>query len=781
MLAIEITIVTSVEHRLAEIELLKSGGAARDVSVLLGLMGDSEWQTRRAAATAIAEVIPSLSDVGARDQSINDLLRAVSTPADALKRAAAIVALESLGRLALPHLAVAVRSAAPSTRTALAGVIGAAGGSGAVALLEPLIRESDQNVAAAAILGLGRTKSPEALPLLIGALDGDDDWLRFAVIGALGELGDGRAVAPLAEMLNDPLLRETAIASLVEIGTVAAAEALGSQIANGDEINSDALSGLISIVAQSPNQPSPIGLALQQTAQSSIRSAASSSVLDTLTELLPNGETGQINACLTALGWLGEVRGLSLVGRLLRDCAYAQSARDVLIALAGIEAGLAEILTLTPDRMPLVEAALAVGEIRSVPALEASLSLLSVADDDETKRACLGAIGNNASWLRERRHLLALEKRELLVRLVLKQMSLSDERPPVELVRTLGVLALGWGPGQIGATVKRWLNGEGEAMVLARLAFLSECAGPLAAKAAVQELRHPVARVRIAAIEQVARHQSNALGISLAPQLTDESAAVRRAAARAQRNLGGGSETVRALVASLTDDDVWVRVEAIGTLSLIAGANEAVAKRLNDELLSAHPLCRVAAIEAQQRLVQPNWSTLAALAQRDQHAEVRTSALRALSRDPRREMAATYFDCALTDPDWAVRITAVEMSYAGEHRELADRLAAAAEFDDVAAVRALAIRVIAEWGHPSAMRIAVAALDEDTSMLTESAFDAMVQLRSTRRTELEAHYLRCPPRAANLIDFILKMNTSESPAGLEPATPVAGSYLPAGI
>ncbi|MEO6392449.1 MAG: HEAT repeat domain-containing protein [Pyrinomonadaceae bacterium] len=773
--------MTSVEQRLAEIELLKSGAAAGDVRTLLNLMGDSEWQTRRAAAAAAAEIIPSLADVAERDQSINYLLRAVSTPADALKRAAAIVALESLGRLALPHLAVAVKAATPSARTALAGVIGAAGGSGAVALLEPLSREVDQNVAAAAILGLGRTKSPEALPLLLAGLEGDDEWLRFAMIGALGELGDGRAVAKLAEMLNDPLLRESAIASLAEIGTIAAAEALGAQIANGEEINSDALSGLISIVAQSRNLPSAIGIALQQTAQSSIRSAASSSVLDALTELLPQGETGQINACLIALGWLGELRGLPLVGRLLQDCAYAQSAREVLIALACTEAGLAEIQALAPDRLPIVEAALALGEVRSVPALEASLNLLSAAEDDESKNACLAAIGNNANWLGDRRHVLAPEKRELLIRLLLKQISLSNSKPPIELVSTLGILAQWWGPGQIGAAAKRLFSGDEEAMVLARLAFLSECAGPSAANAAIQELRHPVARVRISAIELVARHHSNSAGFSLAPHLTDESAAVRRAAARAQRSLGGGSETARALVASLTDDDVWVRVEAIGTLAVIAGSNEAVAKRLSEELLSAHPLCRVAAIEAQHRLRQPNYSTLAALAQRDQHAEVRTAALRALSRDPRREMAATYFDCGLTDTDWAVRITAVEMTHVGDHRELSDRFAAVAEFDDVPAVRAQAIRVLADWSHPSAMRIAVAALDETTSLLTEAAFEVLVQIQQTRQAELAAHYLRCPPRAANLIHFILEMKAGEMPAEFDSAAATAVTSLPARI
>src|SRR4029079_14999315 len=138
-----------------------------EVRVLMGSLSDEEWQTRRAAALAIASIVPTLSDVAERDRAIVELRGAIGSPAHAPRRAAAIVALEAIGRMALPHLAVALATAGPTARTALAGVIGGAGGAGAVSLLEPLSKEKDQNVAAASILALGRTRSPEALPLLL--------------------------------------------------------------------------------------------------------------------------------------------------------------------------------------------------------------------------------------------------------------------------------------------------------------------------------------------------------------------------------------------------------------------------------------------------------------------------------------------------------------------------------------------------------------------------------------------------------------------------------------
>jgi hypothetical protein len=90
---------------------------------------------------------------------------------------------------------------------------------------------------------------------------------------------------------------------------------------------------------------------------------------------------------------------------------------------------------------------------------------------------------------------------------------------------------------------------------------------------------------------------------------------------------------------------------------------------------------------------------------------------------------------------------------------------------EVAAVRAHAVRALARWSHPSAVRVAVAALDDQALIVTEAGFDALQQLAGARAAELKAHYLHCPPRAANLVNFLLRASGSGEPPPNRPPTP----------
>jgi HEAT repeat protein len=764
----------TLEFRLAEIERLAAGGGEAEVRALTALLGNEEWQTRRAAAAALSTVIPALENIESRDRSIVDLLAFLGSPIDPPKRAAAIVALEAIGRMALPHLAVALTAASAPTRTALAGVIGGAGGAGAVALLEPLSKENDPNVVAASILALGRTRSSDALPLLLAQLDGDDEWVKFAAVGALGELGDGRAVDRLAGLIDAPLLRETAIAALVEIGTLDAARAVGGRIMAEDrtEINTDALTALLSIVAGSRNQPAVVAEAIHEAAREAVTESCRQPLLDALTNLLPDGETAKINACLTALGWLGERNLLPVIGPLLRDSAFAQSAREMLISLAATEQGVSDVVNLTPDLLPIAEASSVLSEARSVAALVAALQLLNQANDEETSVELLVAVAANSQYLRAGADQLTPAAREHLVELLTERLAFEGAAPSVEVARALGMLAANWERERILRVQQRLRAGGTAKAALASLAFLTECEPLLALASGTLLVKHPSALVRVAAIDTIARVAPRVENISLATLLTDESSAVRRAAARSLRWLGSSSDGLRALVASLSDDDVWVRVETIGTLSKLAGHESMYAERLTRELRAAHPLCRVAAIEAQLSMSVPDREKLSELAENDPHPEVRTAAWRVLASHPRQVAPLAPLERALSDPDWAVRLTAIDLALVFGYREPVERIAVIAEdVQEVPAVRAHAVRALARWSHGSAVRVAVAAVDDPAPIVTEAGFDALAQLGGTRAAELEAHYLHCPPRAANLLNFILRSNGSSQPTPNHPPMP----------
>lgn len=747
-----------LELRLAEIERLAARGGEAEVRVLMSLLGDEEWQTRRAAAAALAEAVPALSDVTVRDQAIVELLTLLASPVDPPRRAAAIVALEAIGRIALPHLAVTLATANAPTRTALAGVIGGAGGPGSVVLLEPLTLENDPNVVTAAILALGRTRSSEALPILLAHLDGDDEWVKFAVIGALGELGDGRAVDRLADLQDVPLLRETAIAALVEIGTLEAARAVGRRIMAADrtEIYPDALTALLSIVAGARTQPLPVAEAIHEAARGAVTEPCRQPLLDALLKLLPDGETAKINACLTALGWLGERDLLPVIGPLLRDAAFTSSAREMLVGLASTEQGVSDILNLTPDRLPTAEAAAVLGEARSIEALVAALQLLNQPNDDETANALLAAVAANSPLLKDGGERLRQPAREHLVELLTERLAFEGSEPSVAIARTLGMMAAEWDRDRILRVQQRLRSGGTASAALATLAFLTECEPLLALASGHQLVKHPSARVRVAAIDTVARLGSRADNFSVASLLTDEASSVRRAAARSLRWTGATGEGLRALAASLNDDDVWVRVEAIGTLAKIAGDDPKYSARLRAELNAAHPLCRVAAVEAQLLFRDPDRENLAQLARANQHPEVRTAAWRVLAAHTPAGDEPDLLEHALSDPDWAVRLTAIELASIFGHRGSADAIARIAnDPEEVPAVRAQAIRALARWSDPAAVRFAVAALADPSMLVVEAAFDCLRQLLAARAQELCAHYAHCPPRAANLLHFIL--------------------------
>lgn len=771
--------VEPLELRLAEIDRLAALGREEDARALTSMLGDEDWQTRRAAAAALAQVIPALADVAARDKAIVELLAFLGSPIDPPRRAAAIVALEAIGRMALPHLAVALTSASAPTRTALAGVIGGAGGAGAVALLGPLTQEKDPNVVAASILALGRTRSSEALPILLAHLDGDDEWVKFAAIGALGELGDGRAVVRLAQLLDAPLLRETAIAALVEIGTLDAARMMGARIIapNRTEINTDALTALLSIVAGSRTQPAPIAAAIHEAAREAVGEPCRQPLLDALARLLPEGETAEINSCLTALGWLGERDLLPVIGPLLRDSAFTQSAREMLVSLAATEQGVSDVLNLTPDRLPTAEAASVLAEARSVAALVAALQLLNQPNDEETTSALLVAVAANSRYLKDNVDHLTQAAREHLVELLTERLAFEASAPAVEVARALGILSVKWERERILRVHQRLRVGGTAKAALASLAFLSECEPLLALASATQLVRHPAASVRVAAIDTIARLAPRLENISVASLLTDEASSVRRAAARALRWLGVTGDGLRSLAASLSDDDVWVRVEAIGSLAKLAGHEPSYAGRLTRELSAPHPLCRVAAIEAQLSISEPDWPKLSNLARTDQHPEVRTAAWRVLASHPRQTSPAVSLEHALLDVDWSVRLTAIDLALMFGFREVMEKVVELAdESHELAAVRAHAVRALARWSHPAAVRIAVTALDDQALIVTEAAFDALCQLAVTRLSELEAHYLHCTPRAANVIHFIINAAEPTAPAANRPpmsAPPIA--------
>ncbi len=145
--------------------------------------------------------------------------------ADSISRNAAMDALTRGGTRSLSALVRALQDPDAEVVMFAAGVLGKTRERAAIPHLIGLLTHLDVNVVQQAIESLAQLRSGAAVGALLATL-GEDPWLRFAAIHALGEIGDERAVGPLAELLADEEVRDGVIEALGKIGSPAALEHL---------------------------------------------------------------------------------------------------------------------------------------------------------------------------------------------------------------------------------------------------------------------------------------------------------------------------------------------------------------------------------------------------------------------------------------------------------------------------------------------------------------------------------------------------------------------------
>src|SRR5688572_12867496 len=206
------TAVDEHAQRLAALDGLAEG-PERERAVLAGLEDPSAVVREKAIRLAARYIEP---------QVLSEL---VADEANAIRRNAAISALERQGPYAVPHLrTLLARPEADVVMFALQ-MLSRIGDPLAVHGVVPLLRHSNPNVAQSAIEALGQLRHREAVPTLIELLQGDL-WLQVAAIDALGAIGDPVAVAPLLGLIPDSVVAEPAILALQQIAAPESLEPL---------------------------------------------------------------------------------------------------------------------------------------------------------------------------------------------------------------------------------------------------------------------------------------------------------------------------------------------------------------------------------------------------------------------------------------------------------------------------------------------------------------------------------------------------------------------------
>ncbi|HYC30683.1 MAG TPA: HEAT repeat domain-containing protein, partial [Gemmatimonadales bacterium] len=186
-------------------------GAERQAAILAALEDEAPAVRERAIRLAARYVEPAV------------LAELVADEGNAVRRNAAITALERQGPYAVPHLQVMLGHAQIDVVMFALQVLSRIGDPAAARAIMPLARHADLNVAQSAIQALGQLRSDEAVPGLLELLRGEL-WLQLAAIDALGAIGDPRAVGPLVELVPDSIVAEPALQALQRL---AAPESLG--------------------------------------------------------------------------------------------------------------------------------------------------------------------------------------------------------------------------------------------------------------------------------------------------------------------------------------------------------------------------------------------------------------------------------------------------------------------------------------------------------------------------------------------------------------------------
>lgn len=203
------------EHsqRLAALEALPEGGPAREALILAALEDESVVVRERAIRLAARYIEP---------QVLGEL---VADQVNAIRRNAAISALERQGPYAVPHLRTMLASPDVDTVMFSLQMLSRIGDPLAVHGIVPLAQHADPNVAQCAIEALGELRHREAVPALLQMLSGDL-WLQLAAIDALGKIGDPAAVGPLVALIPDSIVAEPAVIALQRIAAPESLEAL---------------------------------------------------------------------------------------------------------------------------------------------------------------------------------------------------------------------------------------------------------------------------------------------------------------------------------------------------------------------------------------------------------------------------------------------------------------------------------------------------------------------------------------------------------------------------
>jgi HEAT repeat protein len=589
----------------------------------LGWLGEKSWAVRRAVVAALARIgtpaVEPLCTLLEKDRG------------DEARLAAAVDALaQASGDVDASVLALAERSDVAAVISDAVQVLGRRKSVTAIPLLSRLSAHVDDNVAVAAIEALGRIGGATAIDPLIAAVHTRNFFRTFPAIEVLGNSGDPRVIAPLAELLSEPVYAAEATTALGRTAQLSAVAPLAGLLADPSfAVVGAAVRALFELRDRYAARFSDVTPLVHAFRERISADAAATRLLAAIDQATPDEKVAF--ACV--LGWVKDPRVVTKLVDLL-DAAppIATEASKALRSIGPLaEAELLSALREGDSAHRLCLIPLVAAKRSSVPAL---LGCLRDEEASVRSQACeaLCRIGDPSAV------------RELFP--VIGDADARVSQAAVAAIQSLG-------------------SSETEAMAIAAassgdlrtrrgaLRILSYFGYPGGLDVLLSATLDSNERIRDAATQGLAFIDDPRALDGLFRLAEDPSAQTRAAAMRALGQTQAAPQVIARLRSRLSDGDAWVRYYACQALSRL-GARECIAE-VSSLMDDPAGQVRVAAVEAIARLGGPEAHLALERAVESTDPDVRRAALTGLG-SMKRAAAVPVFLRALASDDAATRL-----------------------------------------------------------------------------------------------------------------------------